>query len=277
MSTYAIGDIQGCFEPFMRLLKNIQFDPKKDTLWLTGDLINRGPQSLETLRFVKNLGKQAITVLGNHDLTLLAVAYKAFQYDPKRHTFNDILEAKDKDELIHWLIHQPLIHHDASLGYTMVHAGLHPHWDLRLAQSLAKEVETTLQQNPLPFFENMFGNMPNHWDPTLTGFDRLRFIVNCFTRIRFCNLEGHLDLQTTESAENAPSGYLPWYAIPHRKSKGLRILFGHWASLQGKCREPNVFALDTGCVWGNCLTAMCLEDGKRFTEPCQSTTHEDLF
>lgn len=269
MSTYAIGDIQGCFEPFTRLLEKIQFDPKKDTLWLTGDLVNRGPQSLETLRFVKNLEYHAITVLGNHDLTLLAVALNAIPFDPKRHTFSDILAAPDKAILIHWLLHQPLIHHDASLEYTLVHAGLHPHWDLALAKSLAKEVEMILQsENPLPFFENLYGNTPNHWDPALTGFGRLRFIVNCFTRLRFCNLQGELDLKTTESAEKAPAGYLPWFAIPNRKSRDLKIIFGHWASLEGKCAEPNVFALDTGCVWGNCLTAMRIEDGKRFTESC---------
>lgn len=269
MSTYAIGDIQGCFKPFIRLLKNIQFDAKKDTLWLTGDLVNRGPESLETLRFIKNLGHHAITVLGNHDLTLLAVALNTMPFDPNRHTFSDILTAPDRETLIHWLLHRPLIHHDASLEYTLVHAGLHPHWDLALAKSLAKEVEMILQsKNPMPFFENLFGNTPNHWDPALTGFERLRFIVNCFTRLRFCNLQGELDLKTTESAENVPAGYLPWFAIPDRKGRHLKILFGHWASLEGKCTEPNVFALDTGCVWGNCLTAMRLEDGKRFTESC---------
>jgi bis(5'-nucleosyl)-tetraphosphatase (symmetrical) len=269
MSTYAIGDLQGCFRPFMRLLEKIQFDEKQDTLWLTGDLVNRGPQSLETLRFIKNLGSHAITILGNHDLTLLAVAFNAISYDPKRYTFGDILAAPDRDALIDWLRHRPLIHQDSNLGYTLVHAGLPPQWDLVLAKSLAKEVELILQsENPLPFFENLFGNMPNHWDPGLTGMDRLRFIVNCFTRLRFCNVAGELELKTTESAENAPAGYLPWFSISTRKSHDLKILFGHWSSLEGKCSEPNVFALDTGCVWGNCLTAMRLSDGKRFTESC---------
>ena len=196
MSTYAIGDLQGCFDPFMRLLEKIQFDEKQDTLWLTGDLVNRGPQSLETLRFIKNLGHHAITVLGNHDLTLLAVAFNAISYDPKRYTFGDILAASDRDALIDWLRHRPFIHQDSSLGYTLVHAGLPPQWDLVLAKSLAKEVELILQsENPLPFFENLFGNMPNHWDPALTGMDRLRFIVNCFTRLRFCNGAGELELK----------------------------------------------------------------------------------
>lgn len=271
MSTYAIGDIQGCFDPFMRLLNKIQFDEKKDTLWLTGDLINRGPKSLETLRFVKNLqsNRHAITVLGNHDLTLLAVAFNGIPYDPKRYTFSDILAAPDRDDLIHWLKHQPLMHHDPHLGYTLVHAGLHPQWDLALAQSLAKEVEVVLQSDkPMPFFENLFGNMPNNWDPALTGVERLRFIVNCLTRLRFCSTNGELELKNKESTENAPSGYLPWFSINARKSRDLKILFGHWASLNGQCSEPNVFALDTGCVWGNCLTAMRLEDRTRFTESC---------
>ena len=273
MSTYAIGDLQGCFDPFMRLLEKIQFDEKQDTLWLTGDLVNRGPQSLETLRFIKNLGSHAITVLGNHDLTLLAVAFNAISYDPKRYTFGDILAASDRDALIDWLRHRPFIHQDSSLGYTLVHAGLPPQWDLVLAKSLAKEVELILQsENPLPFFENLFGNMPNHWDPALTGMDRLRFIVNCFTRLRFCNVAGELELKVKESAENAPAGYLPWFSINTRKSQDLKILFGHWASLEGKCREPNVFPLDTGCVWGNCLTAMRLSDGQRFTDPCHPPT-----
>ena len=267
MSTYAIGDLHGCFAPLMRLLEKIQFNEKQDTLWFTGDLVNRGPQSLETLRFIQNLGSHAITVLGNHDLTLLAIAFKAIPYDSKRHHFDDILAARDKDALIHWLRHRPFIHEDPDLGYTLVHAGLPPQWDLALAKSLAKEVEIILQsENPRPFFKNFFGNMPNHWDPTLTDIDRLRFIINGFTRLRFCNLAGELELKTTASAENGPAGYLPWFSIPTRKSRDLKILFGHWSSLEGQCPEPNVFALDTGCVWGNCLTAMRLLDGKRFTE-----------
>ncbi len=269
MTVYAIGDIHGCFDPFMHLLEKIQFDEKKDTLWLTGDLVNRGPKSLETLRFIKNLKSQAITVLGNHDLTLLAVAYQAIPYDPKRYTFSDILKAPDRDILINWLRRQPLIHHDADFGYTLVHAGLPSAWDLGLAQSLANEVETVLQSdNPIAFFKNFFGNEPKAWNPALSGIERLRFIVNALTRLRFCTLEGELELKSKASIKHAPAGYAPWFSIPNRKSENLKILFGHWASLEGKCNEPNVFALDTGCVWGKCLTAMRLPDGKRFTESC---------
>lgn len=269
MTVYAIGDIQGCFDPFMRLLEKIQFDEKKDTLWLTGDLVNRGPKSLETLRFIKNLKSKAITVLGNHDLTLLAVAYQAIPYNSKQYTFSDILAAPDRETLIDWLRHQPLIHQDADLGYTLVHAGIPPEWDLALAQSLAKEVERVLQSdNPTSFFKNFFGNEPKAWNPALSGIERLRFIVNALTRLRFCTLAGELELNSKESAKHPPIGYVPWFSIPNRKSATLKILFGHWAALQGKCDEPNVFALDTGCVWGNCLTAMRLSDGKRFTESC---------
>jgi len=269
MSTYAIGDIQGCFEPLKQLLKKIQFNPNVDYLWFTGDLVNRGPHSLETVRFVKSLKNHAITVLGNHDMTLLAVATKAVPYDPKHHTFSDILKATDSTELINWLKQQPLIHHDSKLGYTLVHAGLHPKWDLALATSLAKEVQTVIQgNNAVQFFEKMYGDEPDQWNPQLTGIDRLRFIVNCFTRLRFCNQDGQLDLVAKESAHLAPKGYFPWFAVPERANRNLKILFGHWAALEGKCSTPNVFALDTGCVWGNCLTAMRLDDGVQFTEPC---------
>jgi len=269
MSTYAIGDIQGCFEPLMRLLNQIHFKADKDSLWFTGDLVNRGPQSLETLRFIQSLGSQARTVLGNHDLTLLAVAYGAIPFDSKHHTFGDILAAPDKTELIDWLRHQPLIHHDAALGYAMVHAGLYPKWDLALALSLAQEVAAVLQgPNLTPFLVSMFGNKPDHWDPQLSDNDRLRFITNCFTRLRFCSPEGQLELATKESAHSAPAEYLPWFSIPNPATRDLKILFGHWAALEGHCPVPNVFALDTGCVWGHCLTAMRLEDGQLFRETC---------
>ncbi len=267
MSTYAIGDVQGCYESLRHLLDQVAFDPTQDELWFTGDLVNRGPKSLDTLRFIKSLNDRAITVLGNHDLTLLAVAFNAIPYDPKRHTFKDILDASDCDPLIEWLRHQPLLHHDAKLGYTMVHAGLHPAWDLALATHLAKEVETALQGSDVrTVLTKIYGNEPSLWDPELRGYDRLRFSTNCFTHLRFCSPAGQLEFNSKEGAHTAPAGYLPWFAIPNRKSQDLKILFGHWAALEGKCDTPNVFALDTGCVWGGYLTAMRLEDGKRFKE-----------
>lgn len=269
MSTYAIGDLQGCFDSLMQLLKKIEFNPKKDNLWFTGDLVNRGPQSLETLRFIRSLGKRAITVLGNHDLTLLAVATGAVPYEPQHHTFEDILNAPDKQELIHWLRQQPLLYHDTQLGYTLVHAGLHPSWDLELALTLAKEAEIAIQDTAShDFFIHMYGNEPECWDPKLKGFDRLRFIVNCFTRLRFCSPDGKLELLSKESAGSAPKGYMPWFEVQKRLNQPIKILFGHWAALQGFCTTPNVFPLDTGCVWGGCLTAMRLEDNVKWKVEC---------
>jgi len=276
MPTYAIGDIQGCFSYLEQLLDKIQFDPKKDFLWFTGDLINRGPQSLETLRFIKGLAQhnQAITVLGNHDLTLLAVGYKKAPYNPLHHTFSDILNAPDKNELLDWLRHQPLLYHDVALGYAVVHAGLHPQWDLTLALSLAKEVEAALQGvHFTDFFSNLYGNEPTVWNIELTGWDRLRFITNCFTRLRFCSPEGKIELVSKESTHYAPTNYLPWFEVPNRQNSAFNIIFGHWAALEGRCNTPKVFALDTGCVWGNALTALRLEDGIRFSVPCKKMTN----
>lgn len=276
MATYAIGDVHGCFQSLLQLLNKIQFDPKNDFLWFTGDLINRGPHSLETLRFIKELDHRAITVLGNHDFTLLAVGYGMIPFNPRHHTFEDILNASDRVELLDWLRHQPLMHHDPILGYTLVHAGLYPCWDLPLALSLAQEVETLLRDARfLDFFPHLYGNEPDVWDPKLTGWDRLRFIVNCFTRLRFCHLDGRIELSTKEPIYHN-SDALPWFEIPNRLNSSLKIIFGHWASLEGRSSVPNIFALDTGCVWGNALTAMRLEDGKRFREPCQATIRTDL-
>lgn len=269
MSTYAIGDVQGCFEPLLRLLDTLHFDDTKDMLWFAGDLVNRGPQSLETLRFIKSLGKKAITVLGNHDLSLLAVATNAIPYDPTRHTFIDILKAPDRDELCTWLATQPLLHHDNALEFTLVHAGIPPQWDLTTAQKLAKEVESVIPgADHLRFFQHIYDKHPCIWDPKLTGVERLRYIVNGFTRLRFCNDKGDLELTTTESEDKAPLGFNPWFKIPERKSQSLNILFGHWAALKGQTDIPNVFPLDTGCVWGNCLTAFRLEDRVKIMVKC---------
>jgi bis(5'-nucleosyl)-tetraphosphatase (symmetrical) len=269
MSTYAIGDIQGCFKPLMRLLEKIQFNDKQDVLWFAGDLVNRGTQSLETLRFIKSLKKQAITVLGNHDLTLLAVAKKVIPFKPHVHTFEDVLSAPDCEALLTWLSHQPLLHHDPVLNFTLVHAGFPPQWDLSTALSLAKEVEITLQgPEALDFFKHMYGNLPNIWDPQLSGWDRLRFIVNCFTRLRFCDHQGHLELSQVGPEDSASEGLYPWFKIPKRRSQHLNILFGHWASLRGHTDEPTVFPLDTGCIWGHCLTAFRLEDRVKISVQC---------
>jgi bis(5'-nucleosyl)-tetraphosphatase (symmetrical) len=265
MSTYAIGDVQGCYDSLKKLLSHIEFDAEKDTLWFTGDLINRGPQSLDTLRFIKELDHKHKIVLGNHDLHLLAVAYETHA-SWEEDTLTDILNAPDRQELIDWLRHQPLIHHDATLGYTMVHAGLASSWDLTTALALSKEVEMILQSDQAgDFFKNMYGNFPDQWQPSLTGWDRLRCITNYFTRVRFCDETGRMNFQ--KKGKQA-AHLIPWYEVPHRAHANLSIVFGHWAALNGITHMPHIHALDTGCVWGFSLTAMRLEDAVRFQIAC---------
>ena len=263
MSTFAIGDIQGCYTQFQALLKKINFNQQKDQLWFTGDLVNRGPNSLKTLRFVKSLQENAITVLGNHDLHLIAVAHGTQAIKPTD-TFQDILQANDRTELIEWLCQQRLLHHNQKLGFTMTHAGIAPQWDLEQAQKLALEVETTLQgQSRLTLLENMYGNKPKCWNDELTGIERLRCIINYFTRMRFCDSKGCLNLNYKGEIENAPAGLIPWFAIKKRKMQMENIVFGHWAALRGITNTNQVFAIDTGCAWGKQLTAMYLETGER--------------
>lgn len=269
MSTYAIGDIQGCFFALEKLLEKIGFDQTHDVLWFTGDLVNRGPQSLETLRFVKNLGEHQKIVLGNHDLHLLALAHHAHMGWPDD-TLAPILKARDREELIDWLLQQPLLHHDATLGYTMVHAGLAPDWDLETAKKLAQEVETILQTDQrIDFFHHMYGNQPAKWNDHLQGWERIRCIVNYFTRVRFCHLDGSLELKTKENIQPDQTNLIPWFNIADRRSANLKIIFGHWAALGGVTHTPNTFALDTGCIWGYSLTAMRLEDQQCFSVTCQ--------
>ena len=268
MTTYAIGDIQGCFSALEKLLEKIHFDPTQDVLWFTGDLVNRGPQSLETLRFIKNLGKQQRTVLGNHDLHLLAID-QGYHPGWRDDTLIPILQAPDREELLDWLAQQPLLHHDAELDFVMVHAGLAPAWNLATAQQLAHEVEIVLQSNQRNLLlENLYGNEPIQWDVNLTGWNRLRCIINYFTRVRFCHADGSLELKTKEHTSKAPPDLLPWFQDPLRKTQTVNIIFGHWAALGGVTNTPHTFALDTGCVWGNCLTAMRLEDQQRFEVRC---------
>jgi len=269
MSTYAIGDIQGCFGPLQKLLEKIQFHPAQDTLWLTGDLVNRGPESLATLRFIKSLGNRQRIVLGNHDLHLLAVAHETHP-GQKEDTFQDILTAEDRDELIAWMLQLPLLTHDAKLGYTMVHAGLAPSWDLAMAISLAEEVCGILKSDQArEFFKHMYGNQPNEWRADLTGWDRIRCITNYLTRVRFCHPDGSLELETKGKKEDRPADLIPWFDVPNRVNADLKIVFGHWAALGGITNTPNTFALDTGCAWGYCLTAMRLEDGERISVSCE--------
>ncbi|MGH8402201.1 MAG: symmetrical bis(5'-nucleosyl)-tetraphosphatase, partial [Gammaproteobacteria bacterium] len=254
MAIFAIGDIQGCYDELRHLLDRIRFNPAEDTLWLTGDLVNRGPKSLDVLRFVKDLGDNAICVLGNHDLHLLALASGQDKHK-SADTLDAVLAAPDRDTLLDWLRHRPLLHHDAALGYTLIHAGLPPQWDLETATDCAHELENVLRDNAYrEFFNHMYGNQPNHWSPDLSGIERLRFIVNCFTRLRYCTADGILDLTSKGAPGSQPEPYMPWFEVPDRASATLHILFGHWAAL-GEVKGHNVYPLDTGCVWGGRLTA----------------------
>lgn len=265
MASYAIGDVQGCFDELQLLLQKIHFN-EKDKVYFVGDLVNRGPQSLEVLRFIKNL-PNATAVLGNHDFHLLALFYG--QTHP-HHTLQKILAAPDCKELIEWMKELPLLFYDEKLNYAIVHAGIYPKWDLKQALNYAKEIESYLQQeNLVEFFQNIYGNKPNQWSNDLTGWSRMRFIVNAFTRMRFCTEDGKLDFYTKGKVEEAPKGYLPWFKIPSRAAKNINIAFGHWAALNGMTHQNNIFALDTGCAWGRCLTAMRLEDQQRWSVNCQ--------
>ncbi len=262
MTTYAIGDIQGCYEPLQRLLERIAFSPGQDMLWFAGDLVNRGPDSLAVLRFIKGLGEQAICVLGNHDLHLLAVANGHLRYH-KKDTFHDVLEAHDRDELIDWLRCRPLLHHDAALGVTMLHAGLPPQWDLALAQRCAREVEACLQADDYGrFLGTMYGNEPNRWDSAMTATARRRFIINCFTRLRYCDKDGALALEEKGTFGSQAPGLQPWFALADRASRDLSIVFGHWSTIGGYIGN-GVVALDTGCVWGGKLSALPLDGTNR--------------
>ncbi|MCV2401533.1 symmetrical bis(5'-nucleosyl)-tetraphosphatase [Marinomonas sp. C2222] len=270
MATYAIGDLQGCLTELLALLKKINYKPKHDRLWFAGDLVNRGPASLETLRFLKSLGKNASFVLGNHDLHLLAIAYG--HGDLKRKdTLGDILTAPDRDELIDWLVRQPLCQYDAKLNVIMTHAGVPPCWDLETTIKLAKEVEDTLRSDSADqYFSEMYGNQPDTWKKKLKGMDRLRTITNYLTRMRFCDENSKLDLDSKEGIGTETKGYAPWFQHPSQLPKDCHIVFGHWAAIEGKTRMANVHALDTGCVWGGRLTALRLEDKKRFSTPCST-------
>jgi bis(5'-nucleosyl)-tetraphosphatase (symmetrical) len=276
MATYAIGDLQGCYSSLLRLLEKINFDKSKDTIWFAGDLINRGPDSLSTLRFVKSLGDSAITVLGNHDLHLLAIVHNI--KTTRSPDLQRILDADDSDELTQWLSTRPLLHHDEKLNYTITHAGIYPLWSLEQAKIYATELENELQNNLNLFLNNMYGNEPNKWDDSLTGFDRLRFICNCFTRMRFCHKDGTLDFTSNGAPGTIPENTLPWFEIENRKANKEKLLFGHWSTL-GLINKDNVFALDTGCVWGGKLTALRIdtEIAKYISVDCPSEANPEDY
>lgn len=265
MADYAIGDVQGCYNSLQRLLEAIDFNDRVDKLWFVGDLVNRGPQSLAVLRFVKQLSIKPHITLGNHDLHLLGLLF-----DPEPHvnlddTLEDVLRAPDRDELGHWLRQQSILVYDKTLNVVMCHAGIAPIFTLADAQARALELEHVLSgDHYLEFLKNMYGNEPNQWHNNLNGIERLRFICNAFTRMRYCNAEGRLMLKNKGRIQDAEPSLHPWFAVPSRQNIQADIVFGHWAALEGKCSKPHVHAIDTGCVWGRKLTALRLQDMQRF-------------
>ncbi len=258
MSRHAIGDIQGCCDELRSLLARIGFAADRDRLWLVGDLVNRGPRSLEVLRFVRSLGDNAVVVLGNHDLHLLAIACGC---RPARRsdTLDEILRAPDRDALLEWLATRPLAHFEA--GDLLVHAGVVPQWTVETTLALAREVEFALRHEPRKLFEHMYGDEPDHWSAGLEGTDRLRFAINVLTRMRVCTVEGRINLRMKGKPPAPGSPWLPWFDVGNRGTRGTRIVFGHWSAL-GLILREDVIGLDSGCVWGGTLTAVDL-DGER--------------
>lgn len=260
MAIYVIGDIQGCFVELQQLLEKINFDASNDSLWFTGDLVNRGPQSLETLRFIKKLGNSAKAVLGNHDLHLLSVACNASK-TKRKDTFDAILSAPDREELISWLSHLPLMHHEGE--FYMIHAGLPPQWTLETAMALAGELESVLRSDESSvFFKHMYGDEPSIWSDDLNSYDRLRFIASAFTRLRYCDLYGRFDFKEKCAPGKQASYLFPWFDVPGRRSEGANIFFGHWSTL-GFYVKNNCYCLDTGCLWGGELTALKIDGDER--------------
>ena len=267
MSTYLIGDIHGCYDELQSLLAQVAFNPEQDTLWLTGDLVARGPASLEVLRFVRSLGDSVRLVLGNHDLHLLAV-YAGISRNKPKDRLTPLLEAPDADELINWLRRQPLLQVDEEKRLVMAHAGITPQWDLATAKMCAREVEAVLSSDSYPLFlDAMYGDMPNNWTNELSGLARLRFSTNALTRMRFCFPNGQLDMIAKEAPESAPPPLKPWFTIPGPVAQDYTIVFGHWAALEGRGTPEGIIGLDTGCCWGGTMTMLRWEDGARFVQP----------
>ena len=268
MADYVIGDVQGCYEPLQRLLDLLHFDPCTDRLWFVGDLVNRGPESLAVLRFIKNLPLPPRVTLGNHDLHLLSLLFGDNVRNNHDDTLNEVLEAPDREALGHWLRKQSILYHDAEQDVVMCHAGIAPVWTLSQAKACALELENALAGDDyLEFLRHMYGNQPDHWSRDLTGMDRLRVICNYFTRMRCCDAQGRLVLTYKGTIDKAPKNLYPWYSVPGRQAIDADIVFGHWAALEGKCPYPRLYALDTGCFWGGPLTALRLQDKQRFQVP----------
>ena len=267
MSTYLIGDVHGCYDELRALLQQVDFDPQQDTLWLTGDLVARGPGSLEVLRYVKSLGNAVRLVLGNHDLHLLAV-YAGISRNKPKDRLTPLLEAEDADELINWLRRQPLLQVDEEKKLVMGHAGITPQWDIETAKKCAREVESVLASDSYPLFlDAMYGDMPNNWSEDLTGLARLRFSTNALTRMRYCFPNGQLDMICKDAPESALPPLKPWFNIEGPVARAYTIVFGHWASLEGKGTPAGIIGLDTGCCWGGTLTLLHWESQRYVVQP----------
>ena len=258
MSRIAIGDVQGCHAELLQLLERCKYSADRDRLWFTGDLVNRGPASLATLRYVRSLGDNAITVLGNHDLHLLALSLSAKRKPKSGDTLEDVLNARDRDVLLEWLITRPLAHFDEASGDLLVHAGVVPQWSVDQTLSLAREVEAALRSNPRTLFNTMYGDEPDKWSDSLEGADRLRFAINVLTRLRVCTADGRIDLKMKGPANEIRTPYRAWFEHEKRRTRDARVIFGHWSAL-GLVQRQNVIGLDTGCVWGGALTALDLD------------------
>ena len=272
MTRYAIGDVQGCHEELRTLLARLKFSADRDRLWFVGDLVNRGPASLETLRLVRSLGDSSVVVLGNHDLHLLAIV-QGVHRKRKSDTLDAVLAAPDRDALLEWLLTRPLAHGEA--GDLMVHAGVVPQWSVQLTLELAREVESALQRNPRRLFEHMYGDEPDRWSPQLSGAERLRFVINVLTRLRVCTADGQVDLALKGEPPPPPSPLRPWFTHQTRASSGTRIIFGHWSAL-GLVQSHGVVGLDSGCVWGGALTALDLDSARPpVSVPCPGYQRPD--
>lgn len=272
MPTYAIGDVQGCYRELRLLLRECGFDARRDRLWFAGDLVNRGPASLEVLRFVADLGDRAQIVLGNHDLHLIASA-RGIRPLRAKDTFGDVLDAAEGEALVDWLRERPVIRRDPERGYVMVHAGIAPAWTIDDALVHGAELSRALRApDPARLLSGMYGNAPDAWRDSLTGLDRLRFITNAFTRMRYCRRDGRLDFSDTGPPGTQHPSLAPWFALRDASTDGTRIVFGHWATLQVEAalsRDLHVRHVDTGCVWGGSLTALRLEDDREFSVGCE--------
>lgn len=265
MATFAVGDIQGCSRALQRVLAKASFDRRKDRVWLTGDLVNRGPDSHGVLRWARDLGDRAVVVLGNHDMHLLATAHGKGIGERCRRTLIRILNEPDGQELIRWLGRQKLMHHEG--GLAMVHAGLLPEWSIARALELAREVESELHEAPARLFERMYGDEPARWSDALGQAERHRIVINAMTRMRMLSRSGEMDLSYSDAPAKAPAGLISWFDVPGRASAATPIVCGHWAAL-GLVLRPDLLALDTGCGWGRQLTAVRLEDRAVFQVRC---------